>query len=206
MYKYLLVMTALLSPVCVQAELTTNIGTANKYMFRGVKQSGPDIIAHGGIDYNGPWGVYAGAWGYTGSIEDFDSSEVNAYGGFAFNLWNMSVGLGAIAYERSESKPDNTEYNLNLAWNAYRLSSYQDEDDTYQYHEVAANYDVFGDGGIVVTAGMLDPKATGADETFNYSVSWVQALPNGVDFEVNVLRHDDKGNSLVLGLTRQFEW
>lgn len=206
MFKYLLVLSTAFFTFAAQAELTSNIGTATKYMFRGVKQSDQDIVVHGGVDYTSPWGVYAGAWAYTGSIEDFDTSEANAYAGVSFNLWNVAVGLGAITYERSEDKLDNTEFNLNLAWDAYRLSTYQDEDESYQYHEIAANYGFWGNSGLVFTVGLLDPEEESADDVYNYGISYVHALPGRVDFEVNVTRHDDKGNSLVLGLSRQFDW
>ena len=185
MTKYFLLLAACLLAVPSYAEFTTNMGVANKYMFRGLKQSDQDIVVHGGLDYTSPWGVYAGAWGYTGSIEDFDTSEVNAYGGFAFSLWDVSIGIGIIHYERGADAiigpvttetdgegnvttkdpcavklnciygVSTTEYNVNLAWNAYRISTYQDEDKN-QYHEVAANYDIWG-SNVHFFVGRYDP-------------------------------------------------
>lgn len=203
MTKYFLLLAACLLAVPSYAEFTTNMGVANKYMFRGIKQSDQDIVVHGGLDYSGPWGVYAGAWGYTGSIEDLDTSEVNAYGGFAFSLWDVAIGLGAIRYERAQ-QTGVTEYNVNLAWDAYRLSSFQDEDDN-QYHEISASYDFWGGNGLSFLAGMtqLDGEK---DETYNYGISWILAMPDDVDFELSVTRHDDKGNAFVLGMSQKFDW
>ena len=204
MSKYLLALTAILMAIPSYAEFTGNLGASTKHIFRGDKQSGQDFILNAGADYQGPLGIYAGAWGYTGSIEDFDTSEVNAYGGFAFNLWDLSVGLGAIRYERAQQTAT-SEYNINLAWDAYRLSSYQDEDAEYQYHELGANYNVWGSSGIALTLGLMQEDATD-DEAFNYSVSWVLAMPGDVDFDFTFARHQRSGNSLILGMSQQFDW
>ena len=211
MYKYLLVLSAFVMAAPSWAELTTNMGSSTKYMFRGVKQSDADIIINGGVDYQGPMGFYAGAWGYTGAIEDLDTSEVNAYTGAAYSLGGVSFGLGVIRYERGSDSQDgkygtsNTEYNLNLSWDAYRLSTYEDDESKTKYYEVAANYSFWGDSGMTFSAGMtqLDGRS---DETWNYGIGFVKAMPSSVDFEVLVTREDDKGNSLILGLSRQFDW
>ena len=204
MSKYLLLLSALVLAVPSYAEFTSNMGAATKYMFRGVKQSDADITINAGADYVGPYGFYAGAWAYTGSIEDFDTSEANAYGGFAYSLGNMALGLGIIGYERGGDKLDNTEYNVNLAWNAYRLSAYQDEDETYVYKELAANYDIWDEAGIALKAGLLTPEES--RELWDYSISVVMAMPSNVDFEVQLTNQQQKGYSLVFGLSQQFDW
>lgn len=208
MSKYLLVLSAMLMALPAVADFSTNIGAGTKHAFRGVKQSTGDFVVNAGVDYQGPLGIYAGAWGYTGGIEDFDSSEVNAYGGFAFNVKDLSIGLGVIRYERAQ-QTGFSEYNVNLAWDAYRLSTYQDEDATYQYNEVAANYDFWGGNGLVFTFGMLDQDATGsiaADEIWNYSITWVVAMKGNVDFELSAARHEKKGNSLSLSMSKKIDW
>lgn len=188
-----------------QAEVTSSLGFATKYIDRGIKQSDQDFVINGGVDYQGPWGVYAGAWAYTGSIEDGKTSEVNAYAGVAYTLGPVAVGVGAITYERGDDElVDNSEYNLNLAWNAYRLSTYQDEDATYEYHELAASYALWGDGGLSFTAGML--QSENLDEVYDFSIRYVQAMPSNVDFDVRLTHHEDRGNAVVLGMTQQFDW
>jgi len=217
MFKYLLVIGAFVMAAPSWAEytgsFTGNMGTATKYMHRGLKQSEADIVFHGGVDYSGPMGIYAGAWGYTGSIEDLDTSEVNAYAGGAYSFSTVSLGFGVIRYERgADSKPtstnsttstSNTEYNLNLSWDAYRLSSFQDDESKDQYHELGANYALWGDSGLAITAGLVQPDSSN-DETWNYSIGFVKAMPSNVDFEVVLSRHDDKGNTLIIGLSQQF--
>jgi uncharacterized protein (TIGR02001 family) len=205
MFKYLLVMCAFAIATPVWADFTGNMGTATKYMHRGLKQSDADIVVHGGLDYSGPMGLYAGAWAYTGSIEDFDTSEVNAYAGAAYSFSTVSLGFGVIHYERGSDSDDtrDAEYNVNLSWDAYRLSSYQNADSQDQYHEVAANYAIWGDSGLAMTAGMLQEEASG-DERWNYSFGFVKAMPSNVDFEVVFSRHELKGNSLIIGISQQF--
>jgi len=209
MFKYLLVIGAFVMAAPSWAEytgsFTGNMGTATKYMQRGLKQSDADIVFHGGVDYSGPMGIYAGAWGYTGSIEDLDTSEVNTYAGAAYSFSTVSLGFGVIHYERGadSANTSNTEYNLNLSWDAYRLSSFQDDESKDQYHEIGANYALWGDSGLAITAGLVQPDASN-DETWNYSIGFVKAMPSNVDFEVVLSRHDDKGNTLIIGLSQQF--
>lgn len=192
----------------VVADFSSNIGAGTKQTFRGVKQSDKDFVFNGGLDYQGPLGFFAGAWAYTGSIEDFDTSEVNAYGGFAFSVKDVSIGLGMIRYERAQ-QTGFSEYNVNLAWDAYRISSYQDESDTYQYNELAANYNFWENKGMAFTVGLLDKHATddqGADEIWNYSISWVLAMPGNVDFDFGFARQQKKGNTLTLSMSKQINW
>jgi uncharacterized protein (TIGR02001 family) len=203
MTKYFLLLAAFLLAAPSYAEFTTNFGAATKYAFRGVQQSDQDMVIKAGLDYSAPWGLYAGAWGYTGSIEDFDTSEVNAYGGFAFSLWDVALGLGAVRYERAQ-QTGVTEYTASLAWDAYRFSTFQDEDSN-QYHEVAASYDFWGENGLSFVVGMTELDGQ-TDQTFNYGVSWILAMPNQVDVEIGVTRHDDDGNTFVIGMTQQFDW
>lgn len=186
------------------AEFTTNLGASNKYMFRGVKQSGDDFVVNGGVDYNGPFGFYAGAWAYTGSIENFKSSEVNAYAGFAYTLGTAAFGLGAISYERGGDKPENTEYTASVAWDAYRYSYFEDSDEAHVYQELGAYYDIWGNAGMGFTAGLYTPEA--AKERWDWSLSILMGLPAKSDFEVIVTNHQRKGYSLTLGFTRQIDW
>ncbi|MEY8205374.1 MAG: TorF family putative porin [Bermanella sp.] len=210
MFKYLLAIAACILAAPTWAEygghFSANMGTATKYMHRGLKQSDADIVFHGGVDYTGPMGVYGGVWGYTGSIEDLDTTEVNAYAGAAYSFNSVSLGFGVIHYERGadhKSATRNAEYNINVSWDAYRLSSYQDEASKDQYHELAANYALWGDAGLAISAGLAQPDGS-QDEDRHYAIGFVKAMPSNVDFEVTLSRHDGKGNSLILGLSRQF--
>lgn len=204
MPKYLLVLSAMLMALPAFADFSTNFGAATEYTFRGTKLSDKDVVVSAGADYQGPFGVYAGAWGYTGAIEDLDTSQVNAYGGFAFSLGTVSMGLGAIQYVAAQQS-GLTEYNINVAWNDYRLSTYQDEDNTYQYYEIVANYDIWGGNGLVLNIGQQDYKDTN-EETLNYGIAWVVAMEQQVDFELSIMRNEDTGNVFTLGISRLFDW
>jgi hypothetical protein len=204
MSKYLFVLSAMLMAAPSFADFTTNMGVANEHTFRGEKLSYKELVANAGLDYQSSIGIYAGAWGYTGGIEDLDSSQVNAYGGFAYSIGSVSIGLGAIHYVPTQSA-GLTEYSISLAWDAYRLSTYQDEDDTYQYHELGANYDIWGSNGLALTIGQQDHKVTG-DETLNYGLGWVVALEGKVDFELRFMRNEDSGNAFTIGISQQIDW
>ncbi|GAA6135407.1 hypothetical protein NBRC116188_21970 [Oceaniserpentilla sp. 4NH20-0058] len=204
MSKYIVVLAALCMAAPSFAELTTNLGTSNKYMFRGVKQSDADIVVNGGIDYQGPFGFYTGAWAYTGSIEDLKTSEINAYAGFAYAIGPVALGLGAITYERGGDAVDDSEYNANIAWDAYRYSYYVESEEAHVYQEVAANYDFWDNAGMSFTAGLHTPED--AKERWDWSMSILMGLPSKSDFEIILNNHQRKGYSLSLSFTRQFDW
>jgi uncharacterized protein (TIGR02001 family) len=204
MPKYLLVLSAMLMALPAFADFSTNFGAATEYTFRGTKLSDKDFVVSAGADYQGPFGVYAGTWAYTGAIEDLNTSQVNAYGGFAFSLGTVSIGLGAIQYVPAQQSAL-TEYNINVAWNDYRLSTYQDEDNTYQYYEIVANYDIWGGNGLVLNIGQQDYQDTN-EETLNYGVAWVVAMEQQVDFEFSIMRNEDTGNVVAVGISRLFDW
>ena len=205
MSKYLLVLSAMLMALPTFADFSTNFGAATEYTFRGTKLSDKDAVVSAGVDYQGPFGAYAGAWGYTGGIDNIDTSQVNAYGGFAFNLESVSIGLGAIQYIPAQES-GLTEYSVSVVWHDYRLSTFQDEDNTYQYYEIAASYDIWGGGnGLAFNIGQQDYSDTN-EQTLNYGVVWFMAMEEKVDFELSVMRNEDTGNVFAVGISRLFDW
>ena len=86
----------------------------------------------------------------------------------------------------------------------YRVSGYWDEDETYRYFEGAANYQIWDKSGLVFVAGHTDDFEH--NQTWNYSVSFISAMPSDVDVEFKITREDNKGNGLVLGISKQLHF
>lgn len=186
------------------AELTANYGIANKHMRRGILLSGQDVIVQGGVDYHAPLGIYLGGWAYTGNFENNNYFEYDTYAGIGFHIGPLAVGTGYIRYEFDGNEDPYSEYNMNLSLGDYRVSGYWDEDETYRYFEAAANYQFWEKSGLGFTVGHTDDFEH--NQNWNYSTSYLMAMPSNVDLEVKITREDNKGNGLVIGITKQLSF
>jgi len=89
--------TFAVAPTAVQAEVSYNASVSNMYLWRGINISNPSPVVSGGVDYSHDSGLYVGAW--TSSEGYFDgSSEIDLYGGYAFEVGGLGVDLGYAAY------------------------------------------------------------------------------------------------------------
>jgi len=204
MFQRFSLVLLMLAVAPVWAELNLNYGIANKHVRRGILQSGQDVIVQGGVDYHAPLGLYAGAWTYTGNFENNNYFELNTYAGIGFNIGPLAIGTGYIRYEFDGNRDPFSEYNMNLGMGSYRISGYWDEDETYRYFEGAANYQFWEKSGFVFTLGHKDDN--NHNQTWNYSTAFVMAMPDDVDLEVKLTREDNKGNGLVIGVTKQLSF
>ncbi len=194
----------LFASATVWAEFSLNYGLANRHTQRGVKQSGQDVVLQGGLDITGPLGLYAGAWAYTGNFENNNYFEINNYAGVGFNLGPVAMGAGFIRYEFDGNRDPYTEYTANLGFSDYRISGYWDEDETYRYFEASAIYQFWKKSGMIFTVGRTDDFVH--NETWNYSVGYSAAMPSDVDLSVKLTRHDEKGNGIVVGITKEINF
>ncbi len=81
-------------------EVTTEVGFASEYVFRGVKEAGPTILPSVEIQSVGaPAGdLYLGGWASTPARGDGEN-EVNVYAGFDAELQHgLFLDLGAVYY------------------------------------------------------------------------------------------------------------
>ena len=80
--------------------VTANLAVTTDYVFRGYTQTGEDAAVQGGVDWADPSGWYIGAWASKidfGSGDDA-SMEVDIYGGYAWQINDVSYDLGVIYY------------------------------------------------------------------------------------------------------------
>lgn len=87
--------SAALSPLAAQAELTANIGATSNYMWRGVTQTADGAAVSGGVDWADPSGFYAGTWA---SNVDFADYEWDLYAGFGGGSGDISWDFNTIVY------------------------------------------------------------------------------------------------------------
>ncbi|MDZ7750483.1 MAG: TorF family putative porin [Gammaproteobacteria bacterium] len=112
--------SAALSPLAAQAELSANIGATSNYMWRGVTQTGNEAAVQGGIDWAHDSGFYLGTWASnvnfpsageevtitdsagdtaTFTVDSDDGGyELDLYGGYGGSVGELGYDVGLIYY------------------------------------------------------------------------------------------------------------
>jgi uncharacterized protein (TIGR02001 family) len=77
------------------AGVSANAAATSNYVWRGLTQTGNAGAVSGGLDYEAPFGLYAGTW-----VSDtaFGSQELDIYGGWSTEFGPVGIDVGAIAY------------------------------------------------------------------------------------------------------------
>ena len=83
------------------AGLSANAAATSNYVWRGTTQTGNGAAVSGGVDYEAPFGIYAGTWasnttlvGSKGSV----SQELDLYAGWAHEFGPVGFDVGVIRY------------------------------------------------------------------------------------------------------------
>lgn len=87
------------------ADVTSNIGVASDYVWRGVSQSNSSASVSGGLDYSHDSGFYAGTW--VGSLGETSGAETDFYFGYGFESDGIVFDLGYIYYAYTEQEDAN---------------------------------------------------------------------------------------------------
>lgn len=90
-------------------EISTTIGFASDYSFRGISQTDEGPAVQGSIDWSHDSGFYLGVWG--SNVEFTDASiETDIYGGYSGDINGFTYDLGGIFYWYPGSDSD-LDYN-----------------------------------------------------------------------------------------------
>jgi uncharacterized protein (TIGR02001 family) len=106
---------ALVLPVSVRAEASSNIGWVSEYIFRGVFQE--DSSAYGGLDYSTDSGFYIGTWG----ADVGTGLETDLYFGYAGGE-DFTYKIGFTGYYYTDDFDDTyQEINLGIGAGIFAL-------------------------------------------------------------------------------------
>lgn len=77
-----------------------NLALTSDYVFRGYTQTSEEPAVQGGLDWEGAGGWHLGVWGSSLDFGPGDSAsvEVDIYGGYSWEINDVSYGLGLIYY------------------------------------------------------------------------------------------------------------
>ena len=183
--------------------LTANVGWVSEYLYRGVPQRTSSASA--GLDLEaGP--AYLGTW-----VADVgDGSEVDLYGGLAFEAGPLEMSLGGTGYLYTGGFDDPyVEGNVGLAWGPLSaevaIGSYRTDPQALDYafwKLTAAHRGLHVAGGTF--GGDLGGRYAEAGYAFevsgvDLSVTWVLS-----DAELALLPSGTSDATLVLGASRTF--
>ena len=218
MKKYLVtsgVVLGLVSAPAPAADVSANGGLMSEYIFRGIPQSDGNASAFAGLDIEQS-GFFVGTW--AASVDDGDSStddglEVDLYGGYGFDVGEISLGIGATGYFYTDDFDDTyKELNLSAGWGPFSLDAalgrYENFDgptQDYQFYSFSGEYrgfygkvGMFADDfdGEYYEAGYGNTLSVNEVDLFDYTLS--------VIYSTEDLLGDDDDTSLVLTVGRTF--
>ena len=115
-------------------EASANVGVFSEYRFRGIKQTEDAPAIQGGFDLSHSSGFYLGNW--NSNVEYGNTSiEMDFYGGYAFDLGEISIDVGDLYYYY----PDNSGQAININTNEiYAIASYGAVSVGYHYYTTEA--------------------------------------------------------------------
>jgi uncharacterized protein (TIGR02001 family) len=181
------------------ADVSATAGFVTDYYFRGVKLG--DAAAYGSVDYSAG-GFYAGIWAidYGTSDDDGDAVEYDLYAGYAFEFENgISVDLGIIQYEYTDSTDSETDLSLTVGFGDFSVN-YTDvsddnpDDDDYdaKVYSISWSGEVFG-----ATYGHVDTDETSSGANDEEEYDWIELTASGEVVGLDV--------TLAIGTTENVE-
>jgi uncharacterized protein (TIGR02001 family) len=150
MKKLLLLLTMISLPS--YSDVSANVSFASDYIWRGMTQSdGPAI--QGGFDFAAESGFYAGLWGSNVNFNDGAGSELDYYFGYGFEVGNIGVDIGYLAYDypKNETGLDFEEIYVGLSMGDLGLLFAMGQDGAPDYTEVS-----YGIGAVSLSYGQYD--------------------------------------------------
>lgn len=94
--------------VLAEHSYSANVGVTSNYIFRGVSESGDDAAVFGGLDYEHNSGFYLGTWLSSLGGDEELGHEIDAYGGFTFDVedFGLDIGYTYFGFPQADSDLD----------------------------------------------------------------------------------------------------
>jgi uncharacterized protein (TIGR02001 family) len=203
-----IVIATFCSNTVLAGPVSANIGWNSEYIFRGIPQKNSSAFA--GLDFEAG-GFYAGTWG----ADVGDGLEVDYYGGYGFEVGDLSLSAGGTIYTYTGDFDDTyQEFNFSagyafLTFDAAvgEYKNFSGPTLNYQFYSLTAEYNGFwGKAGTFADdfdgeyyeVGYGDTLTVGDTDLFDYSVS--------VLYSNSTLLGGDSDTNLVFTLTKGFDF
>lgn len=152
--KIVLISAALTTSVSVTQQVfakdpvSANVALTTNYIFRGVTQNNEDPALQGGFDYEHTSGFYAGVWGSNVDFGGDESTEIDFYAGYGFELGSVALDFGVISYKffggDAASDSDIEEIYAGISYAGFGLTYSAGLDDAEDNIELSYDVDFSG--------------------------------------------------------------
>ena len=125
------------------ANVSANVTFSSDYIWRGMTQTDGPAMS-GGFDFESENGFYAGIWGSNVNFNDGAGSELDYYFGYGFEVGNVGIDLGYIAFDYPQNNTglDFEEIVIGLSMGDLGLTFALGQDSAPDYTEISY---AFGD-------------------------------------------------------------
>lgn len=197
--KKLLITAALLASVPLsqsafaEGPISANVALTSNYIFRGVTQNNEDPALQGGFDYEHKSGFYTGVWGSNVDFGGDESTEIDIYGGWGFDVGGgVSLDFGVILYRffggDTASNSDIEEAYAGVSLYGFDLYYYSGLDDATDNVELSYGFDLTEGLGLGFTIGDYEDVS---DEYYSVSLSGTGPVSLwGVDWDITIADAD----------------
>lgn len=109
----------------VALETSANVALVSDYLFRGVSQTNERGAIQGGFDFSADSGLYAGIWASNVNYGTETSTEMDYYGGYAWESGDYEFDAGVIYYDyEGDSEFDYQEFAFSFALANFTVGFY----------------------------------------------------------------------------------
>jgi uncharacterized protein (TIGR02001 family) len=184
-------------------EASANVALYSEYRFRGVKQTEDAPAIQGGFDLAHSGGFYLGNWNsnveYAGT-----SMEMDFYGGYAFEVGDLSVDIGDLYYYYPDKVGDDVNSNeiyailgygpVSLGVHYFTTDWYgADGTDGTTYTQINFEYPLSDTVTFSAHAGTHSVEGDSSSDYEDYSVSIAWDIGNGYGMGVDFI--DNSGDA-----------
>lgn len=184
------------------AEVSGNVALTSNYIWRGTTQNNEDPALQGGFDYEMESGFYAGVWGSNVDFGGDESTEIDLYAGYGFELGALGADVGIIAYKffgGDNASGDNEEAYIGLSIAGFGLTySLGIGDNDSDNIELSYGLDITDGLSLALAVGDFDGYG---DEGQYYSAGISGSFGNGLGWDVTVADQESDENDTQVALT-----
>jgi len=190
------------SSVASAGDIEANVSLATDYVFRGFSQTNEDPAISGGFDYGFEGGFYLGIWGSNVNFGDNTSTEIDLYGGYAFDVSeSVSLDFGYIyfVYPGETDSLNYSEFVASVSFSDFSFGvvyspDYFGSDSDAFVLNADYSFSLGGNWGLDLHAGYTTTDEVGVvtdgiDDYVDYSVA-LTTSGAGVDFALTFFGTD----------------
>jgi len=208
------VATFAMAGAAAAAEVSFNVGIANEYVFRGVKQTSDQVQVFGGADATFDGGFYAGTWISNVGPSWDNGFEYDIYGGWKTDVGPVALDLGLIYYGYNNSTYSTITDDLNtlegkiagsvpagpftVGAAAYYSADAGGSDEDSLYLELNAAYTFEDRATVSAAVGQYDCDCLGGgvDSYTTYNIGVTVPVTEKLSIDARYIGNDDDAQSV----------